>query len=177
MSEDKGSEHHEGLIVLLLNTFLNTNPGFRYLHDDLKSEAQLAVLRVMKRNTDNTLLAVHIRAAFTDCVANDQTIFVSKSSRSRHKDNPDVTLDWNRAGTAEWEHTAEQDGLRDPRTMVDLWDEVLGACETQVDRTIVEMRRDGYKDKEIADHLGTKQSSVQYLRKKIEERFKARQTA
>lgn len=76
-----------------------------------------------------------------------------------------------REGNAEWEHTKEKDGLTDPRSVVDLWDELLGACETEVDRSIIEMRRDGYKDKEIAKHLNLAQSWITELRKKIEKRF------
>lgn len=167
----------EAFVVSCLNKFLTENPTYRYLNDDLKGEGCLAAVKVSKRTLDAPLLAEHIREAFISCVNDDMTIRIPDRTLRRYKGTDKEIVPAEREGNAEWEHTAEQDGLRDPRTMVDLWDEILGACETKVDRTIVEMRRDGYKDKEIADHLGTKQSSVQYLRKKIDERFKARQTA
>lgn len=161
----------EGLVVNLLNKFLAKNPQYNYLRDDLKAEAMLAVVKVSKRSDDSGLSYSHIKKAFTTCINSDMTIRIPQAVLERRKAAGEDLGIMQREGSAEWEHTKEKDGLTDPRSMVDLWDELLGACETEVDRSIIEMRRDGYKDHEIGSLLCMDQSWIVKLRKKIEKRF------
>lgn len=59
----------------------------------------------------------------------------------------------------------------DPTTIVDTQDLLEAACQTEEDLTIIEMRKRGCVDQEIADRLGSARSSVRVQRHELMQRY------
>ena len=71
-------------------------------------------------------------------------------------DIPESIVDTNQAAT--------QDAL-------ELRDLLESCCESDKERTLLRMREEGCSDREIAEALDTSRTSIQALRKELEERF------
>jgi hypothetical protein len=69
------------------------------------------------------------------------------------------------------EYTLNKDGERDPRSMVDFLDELIGCCETEIEEQIVTHRIEGRTDAEIAAILGLPKTSTYMMRRDVFDRF------
>jgi DNA-directed RNA polymerase specialized sigma24 family protein len=164
-------EEHQGLVVFLLDRFLAKNPTLRHLHDDLKSEGMLALTQAVNENKPTASLNRYIRKAFIIAVNNESTIRIPIRTLSRYAKEGEPIVQPTKETSLEWTDSVNDP---DPRPLIDLWDELLACCETEVDKSILTMRRDGYKDEDIAPALEIQVSTVHFLRGQIQKRFNNR---
>jgi len=74
-------------------------------------------------------------------------------------------------GPASIDDVLKRDGTRDPRSIVDLTDELMGCCESPAEREIVKHRQEGRSDAEIANILGIPKTTTYMMRRGIYARF------
>lgn len=155
------------LIGRAVKTFLRKNPTFGYLKDDLRSEAQIALIKAIDHGHDDDSHIVrsilsHLSATI-DLEAN--AIRIPASTRREAKRNGNELEPIKCESLSEY-HT---DTLVDPRSHSIT--DVLECCKDAREREIVRMRAAGFKKLEIANTFGVHPGRITHILKQIEKRY------
>jgi hypothetical protein len=164
------------LVQQKVGRFLQEFPRYQYLADDLLSEGYLGLVQAVDRIAKGQLrndrptafLSLYIHEAFATCINNEQLIQVPARTR-RHltkQDRPLPPVMSVPLSEAKLEHKAV-----DGSGTSELYDELLGCCECDVEREILELRGQGHKDPSIAAILDLSQYTVYMTRRELYERF------
>jgi RNA polymerase sigma factor (sigma-70 family) len=174
--EDAKRRMIEGNIALVLSTvesFIRQYPQFAYLRDDLTGYGFVALITAIGRITDEGDDSIDLRAPvdyIRTCVLHDLGHAVESEATIRipHTTQHVATTSGNRIKqiTAS---TISPDSCPgdDMQASFDMRDLIESCCETDKDRTFVEMREAGYTLKEIADALGVSTPTVYRLKREL----------
>jgi RNA polymerase sigma factor (sigma-70 family) len=154
--------------------YVKVNMDYRYLLDDLVSEAQLTLIKAIddivsgKRKRPKQLdryLRKSMRLAVLNAAVNDRTVRIPRATLNRmHEDEVGQRIaleDVPEEFLASENHEDE----------IDRWDAILGSCLDDTDRAIVAMRRDGSVMQEVADALGLAEGNVSRRLSSIQSRM------
>jgi DNA-directed RNA polymerase specialized sigma subunit len=138
------------LAFLKLKTFVELFPGFKYMWDDMVSEGMLALTEAV-----HALAGKSIPEDDGDIENNPQgyigIVVVRKVGRMLESQTEKLPRDY----------ISPLDKIIDPRDLIETQDFILRACETKLDRVIIDMRARGCKQQEIADRLELSRQSIQ----------------
>jgi hypothetical protein len=169
--------------------FLARNPGFAFLHADLISQATIGLVQAVNKmagindeddgpDLDNekpnptSLIGTFIFYRLGELIDSESGLRVP--GRSLRRKAKDGFIPPSKEATIDSSYVFEREGLVDPRSMVDLEDEIIGCCDSEQDRQIVTLRKQGRSDQDISEIMGIPRSTVQLMRQSIYERFKER---
>jgi hypothetical protein len=180
------------MVKYSVNTFVDRNPGFAFLKADLISSASVGLVKAVNRMagipdkdgdpiptfTDKpnptSFIGFYIFLYIGKLVEEESLVHVpGRVRRDRKKKGKEIFVP-NKEESIDSTFILERDGLRDPRTVVDLTDEIMGCCETNIEREIIQHRIEGRSDQEISDILGVPRISLNLMRRQIYQRFKDR---
>ncbi|MEX0938325.1 MAG: hypothetical protein WDZ59_10745 [Pirellulales bacterium] len=165
-ARDRMIESNVGLVRDTVRRFLTSRPQFKYLRDDLISEGILGLAEAV-RDIAAGAPVQHVAAYLRKAVFNQLDSHVTAHGN---------TIKTPRMRDAENVRRIEEDDC-DPRNHhreVDLADEIMGSCQDDVEREIVRLRIQGYKDVEVAERLRLSTSWINDVRRKMYERFLTR---
>lgn len=141
------------LVKYKIGAWLAEYPNLKFMEDDLLGEGILALVRAIDslenvsepyESNITGYISVTIQRALGTFVGNEY----------KHKPGGRRVAD-------------QQQFESDPTTFIDFVDALFGACETNAHRTILQMRREGYTDQEIADVLDCSRSTVRFMKAEI----------
>lgn len=167
------------LVIAKVDDYLREFPAFEHFRDDLKSAGYVAVVEAVRsmvgayvENPNATgFISQKIYFALGQLIDSEQGIRVpGQTYRKKKAAGKEIRVPL-RDGTLEVEHTLQKEGTADPRSMVDLRDELDGCCESDVDRDIIRLREEGLSDADIAERLGIPKTTTYMLRRAIYARF------
>lgn len=184
------------LVKSNVKSFIGRNPGFAFLMADLISHGSLGLVKAVNmmagiRDKDDPVvdtsplegekpnpsgfIGYYIILYLGKLIDQEiSTVRVPNRTRQdRKKKGKDLFLPTKEA-SIDSSYTFEQEGQRDPRTMVDLMDEIEGCCETDTERQLIRHRIEGRSDQEISDIMGIPRISLNLMRRQIYARFKER---
>ena len=169
-------ESNMPLVISKVDSFIQQNPRLVYLRDDLHSAGFVGLVLAVNKMAEGSDIsnptgyisvaithefvklakkeAVHIGIDLVDLPTIDMDLGSDVLEVSH--DIPESIVDTNQAAT--------QDAL-------ELRDLLESCCESDKERTLLRMREEGCSDREIAEALDTSRTSIQALRKELEERF------
>jgi hypothetical protein len=167
------------LVIHKVDTYIHIYPDLAYLRDDLISEGFVGLVYAVNKKMcgkpmegDKQPNATGYMSYWIQyhigLVADKETSLGSSTKTVRRKRTD---------GDALPKHVAlpknlETETYDDPAIRVfELRDEILGCCETDDDRMIVEMREKGYVDGDIAKALNLPYTTVYLMRRDIYRRF------
>lgn len=134
------------------------------LRDDLVSVAVEALVEGWKNSADEQDVSLYIiRKIHSAC-----TEFI-------RKEHPSINSTRHFQKDKSLEVRVERLGKRDVKDSHDnaneLWEHILSVAENPFERDILNLRREGYTDKEIASLRGVSTSHIFYIRKMLQTRF------
>jgi len=184
---------NSAMVKHTVRKFLEKNPNFAYLQEDLVSHATVGLVKAVNQmagipdkdreaippvemTTPNptAFLGSYIFFYLGRLIEQESTIRIPNRTRQdRKKRGKDLFIP-TKEESIDDNYVFQQEGLIDPRTLVDLVDELMGCCETQTERSMIQHRIEGRSDQDIADILGVPRATVNLMRRQIYERFKGR---
>jgi hypothetical protein len=173
-----------------VKSFLGRNPSFGYLQQDLVSQATIGLVQAVnkmaglededqsspkfnkEKPNPSSLIGTFIFYRLGELIDSENGLRVpGRTLRRKSKTGFVVPV---KEGTVEASYTLEKEGQTDPRTSVDLIDELEGCCETDQELQIMRQRIRGSDDPEIAEMFSIPRSTVNLIRRQIEQRFRER---
>lgn len=169
----------KGLVVNRVNSYLARFPSCSHLREDLVSQGYVGLVTAVNNMVGQTVpepnplgfMSMHIQFALGELMDMEATIRVPRRTYLENKAKGKIIGRPVKEGSASVDDVLKRDGERDPRAIVDLMDELMGCCESPVEREIVMHRRDGRSDAEIADILGIPKTTTYMMRRGIYARF------
>jgi hypothetical protein len=167
------------LVASKVRSYLNQFSGCNYLKDDLLSQGFVGLVKGVNAmvgeeqpNPNPTgVMSKYIHYELGELLDYESTIRIPQRTFLRKKSNgDDITVPTKEASLTS-HHTFEREAVQDPRTMTDLWDELMGCCENDTEQAIVKHRSEGRKDDEIASMLGLPKTTTYMMRRGIYARF------
>jgi hypothetical protein len=169
-------ESNMSLVVYRVESYVRAFPTLSHLTDDMTSEGFVGLTTAVNKMAEQGAVEKpHPTSYMTDwityhigTVADKETAMGSsgKTVRRKRDDGKALPLHVSLPKNLEME-TYEDDGIR----LFELRDEILGCCESDEDRMIVDMREKGYVDNDIAKTLGLPYTTVYLLRRELYARF------
>ncbi len=168
------------LVVLRVNSFIQRNPQLVHLRDDLHSAGFTGLVQAVNKMAESSDIAnpnsyisvaisreiaklaekeaVHIGIKLVDVLEIDTPVDTDLADNAPEvsHDIPESIVDANQSAACE---------------LLKLRDLLQSCCESEEEHTLLRMREEGYSDREIAEALNTSRTSIQRLRKELEERF------
>lgn len=167
------------MVTRKVTAYLQQFPQCKHLKDDLLSQGYVGLVTAVNNMVGGHIeepnptgfMSLHIHHEIGELLDYESAIRVPKRSFLRKKKaDPDFEVPTKEA-SVDAQYTLERDGLVDPRSIVDLEDELEACCESDVEKQIVRHRREGRKDDEIATILGLPKSTTYVMRRGIYARF------
>lgn len=182
IARDQMIRGNVGLVIAKVDTFLKLLPGFSHLRDDMISNGFVGLVEAVNRMVNEEfvnganptgLMAVCIQSHFGKTIEAEQTIRVPTRTQKRKKSKGIDLSPPAREFSDYSEEEMEEAFTYDPRNILDLRETLDACCETDEDRKIIEMREQGYVDREIAEVLGLPLTTTYVMRRTIYARFLA----
>lgn len=164
------------LVTVKVDGLLGCFPAFGYLRDDLIGEANLALVEAVNglagKDADKVNPTGYINVAIQRAIGNclDGELYSDDRGARRNRQQGNEQEQIRKVPNSEFvigelEH--------DPRKEADLLELILGCCETDEERAIVDLRRKGYVDAEIARQLDIPLTTTFMLRRELYQRVLA----
>jgi len=162
-----------------VSAYLAKFPKCQHLRDDLISQGYVGLVTAVNNMVGSDVpnpnplgfMSFHIQKALGELMDQEATIRVPKRTYMENKAKGKLIDRPDKDGSASIDDVLKKDGERDPRSLVDLMDELLGCCESPTERQIVKHRADGRSDAEIAEILGIPKTTTYMMRRGIYARF------
>ncbi len=162
------------LVTFKVEACLGCFPHLAYLRDDLLGEGNLHLVKavddMMAESVGNPTgyISVAIQMALGRFI--DSELYSSDRTARRNRRNGDESQLLHKV--------AESDSIigqleYDPRKEADLLELIVGCCETDEERAIVDLRTKGYVDAEIARQLDIPLTTTYMLRRELYQRVLA----
>ena len=157
-------EGNIALVIITVAHYIEKNPTFRYMQEDLQSACYVALTNAVNRfseaSADNPMGYIYeaLRIEMVNTIWSAETVVVPIGKRG--SDNPRKL-------------NIRMDGFMDPdhTDLINLRYLIQACCASDEDRTIVDRREQGCTDMEISKVLGTDRQSVGKMRAAIYSRF------
>lgn len=178
------------LVLVKVQSWLGSNPEWSHLRDDLLSQGFVGVTQAVNKmanpDTEDDVaepvencnptgyISLYIYHRLGELIDIEQGIRVPGRSLRRKLGDGSMTAAPVKESSLTVEDLLDAQGQQDPRSMIDLEDEINGCCETATERSIVEHRANGSSDEEIAAILGVSKTTVYMMRREIYARFLSR---
>jgi len=168
------------LVTVKVNRYLDQFPHLSHLTDDLLSQGNAglvaAVNRMVGRSADKKknptgFMSLYIHHYVRNLLYTECAVKVPRTSYFRKKHKGQEIKVPVKEGSLTVDDVFQKEAQADPRAMVDFMDELLGACDDEKDRQLIQMRIENYSDYAIAEILGVPKSTVFDMRKAILSRF------
>jgi hypothetical protein len=167
------------LVVSRVAAYLARFPQCRHLRDDLVSQGNVGLVTAVNNMVGTVVpepnpigfMSFHIQQALGELMDQEATIRVPKRTYLENKAKGKLIDRPDKEGSASIDDVLKKDGERDPRSIVDLMDELLGCCESPAEREIVRHRAEGRSDLDIANILGIPKTTAYMMRRGIYARF------
>ncbi len=158
-------------LVYHLYEKLTKNPLTENYKDDIVSSGMLGLVKAA--NAFDEMRGVKFSTYAARCITNEMLMFIRRMNRQVPHE---VSL-YAPVGTDEKGHTLcyadilECDGDCPEKAIASLTVESFIRKQSETDREIIDALRQGYKQREIADMLGVKQSTVSRKIRRIKQRY------
>jgi hypothetical protein len=171
------------MVATKVNMFLDNRPEWGYLFDDLMSEGIIGLVQAVNKmaNPDaddgvaganpTGLISIYIYHRLGELIDKEVTMRIPARTRRRKSAAGKELLVPTKESSLTSRYTFEIEGLTDPRSMIEMMDELYGCCETAIERRLIELRIEGRKDDEIAMTLGLPKTTAYMMRRSIYARF------
>lgn len=167
------------LVLNRVAAYLARFPQCSHLREDLVSQGFVGLVTAVNNMVGSNVeepnplgfMSFHIQHALGELMDDEATIRVPRRTFLENKAKGKTIPRPEKHGSACADDVLKRDGERDPRSLVDLMDELLGCCESPTEREIVKHRRDGRSDAEIANILGIPKTTTYMMRRSIYARF------
>ena len=147
------------LVVAIVDRRIQSDSSLEYLRDDLTSEGFVALTSAVngleKTRPENSNVTAYLGRA----VEHDLTDLLRRNRRSSREQPSDV--DYSKRSLASI----------DSLERVDVEDLLRHSCETAFEWNLIQLRRQGYTDREIASQYGIAHSTVVRRLKAIKRRY------
>jgi hypothetical protein len=167
-SRDALIEANMALVKFKADAYIAMFPHLEYLRDDMIGEGNLSLVEAVDRIRDGVVsnagnitgyLSIAVQKSIGHLIDNE--LYSSDRTARRDRLNGDEPRPLHKVPDSE--HVIGELEF-DPRKEVDLLELILGCCETDEERAIVDLRTKGYVDIEVARQLDIPRSTVQLLR-------------
>jgi DNA-directed RNA polymerase specialized sigma subunit len=164
------------LVLFKVSSYLGCFPGMEYLRDDIVGEGNVALVVAVDMIRDGRVTNSNIPGYISVSVQTAIGNFIDRELYSS-----DRTARRNRSAGAESEpmhKVSDSDHVIgeleiDPRKEADLLELIIGCCQTDEERAIVDLRVKGYVDAEIARQLDIPLTTTYMLRRELYQRVLA----
>ena len=164
------------LATMKVDDYLACFPRLEYLRDDLIGDGQLALVDAANRLQSAGKVkdaTSYLRVAIQKAIGNviDTELYGKDRDARRQPDD----ASYNRQQLAKVCNSDHVIGEleHDPRKEADLLELIVGCCESDEERAIVDLRRKGYVDAEIAKTLDIPLTTTYMLRRELYQRVLA----
>lgn len=161
-------EANMALVKFKAEAFVAQFPHLEYLHDDMIGEGNMGLVEAVDRIRDGVVsdarnitgyLSIAVQKSIGHLV--DGELYSSDRTARRDRQNGDEPRPIHKVPNSD--HVIGELEF-DPRKEAELLELILGCCESDEERAIVDLRKKGYVDIEIARQLDIPRSTVQLLR-------------
>lgn len=167
-------EANIGLVKFKAEAFVAQFPHLEYLHDDMIGEGNLGLVEAVDRIRDGvvgngTNITGYLSVAMQKSIGHlvDNELYSSDRTARRARQNGDDLESLHKVPNSD--HILGELEF-DPRRETDLLELIVGCCESDEERAIVDLRKKGYVDIEIARQLDIPRSTVCMLRLELYKR-------
>lgn len=178
-----------GFVATKVQDFLRDKPAWEHLRDDLISQGFVGLIQAVNKmagveSPDTVpgadqevanptgLISIYIFYRLGELIDSESAIRIPGRTFRRHKQNGREPVVPIKEGSLTVEDTLARDGERaDPCAMTDLWDELLGSCQTETEKRILVLKSEGRTDQEVADILGLPKTTAYMMRRAVYGRF------
>lgn len=152
-------EELDGLVRYKARKMVSLHPiNLRHLEEDIYSEGVVALLIAVNRLVDTLPTDKENSLGYLSVsISRGMGIFVDTQIKAFSQ-----PLDENRVPDSVHQ---------DPTAMTELWDSLLSICNSSVEEGILFLRASGHTDGEISQVLKLPRSTVQQLRKELNDKF------
>lgn len=176
---DEMIQSNMSLVIDKVDSYIRSFPDLAYLRDDLISEGFVGLVYAVNKKmvgssprgdkkVNPTGYMSYWIAYHIGLVADKEAALGSCTKTVRRKRDDGRSLPRHVPLPKNMEsETYDDAGFR----ILELKDEILGCCETEDDRVIVDLREKGYVDSEIAKTLNLPHTTVYVMRREIYRRF------
>jgi len=173
-------ESNVPLVINKVESLIRCCPGITYLRDDLVAEGCLGLTKAVNKmaeagprdNPNATgFISYWIHYHVGIVVDGEAANGASPRTLRQKADDGEEILHKVELNEFMFTEAGSQSETIDPMSMPDLEDLIDACCESETDRTIVAMRAEGRKDKEIATALGLPLTTTFMARRAIYGRF------
>ena len=180
-------EANMSLVTNKVQAYLSQHPEWNHLRDDLISEGFVGLTQGVNKmagiageddlnipvdvNNPTGLISTYIYHRLGDLIDKELGIRVPGRTFRRKRKAGEMVGVPVKESSLTVEDTLQEDALVDPRSMVDLQDELIGCCESPTEREIVRHRSEGRSDSDISDILGISKTTTYMMRRGIYARF------
>lgn len=162
------------LVTFKVDAYLSCFPHLEYLRDDLVSEGNVALVEAVNRCREcgggaiNPIgyLSVAIHKQIGHFVDNEVFAHGERTTRLRRQQGRDLDR-VHKVSNSDYVLASLE---FDTRKEGDLLEAILGCCETDEERAIVDLRIKGYVDEEIASQLEISKTTIFMLRRELYQR-------
>jgi DNA-directed RNA polymerase specialized sigma24 family protein len=167
------------MVTRKVSAYLFQFPQCKHLKDDLLSQGYVGLVTAVNNMVGGQVeepnptgfMSMWIHREIGELLDYESAIRVPKRSYLRKK-KADAEFEVpTKEASIDADYTLDKDGDRDPRSMVDFFDEIIGCCETQIEEQIVKHRVEGRTDAEIAVILGLPKTTTYMMRRDVYDRF------
>lgn len=194
-ARDELIENNIAFVHSKANLFLRERPYLLYLRDDLVSEGLIELTNAVDTMQANGVsdatnptayIGVALRAAFSRCADNEQSLAPDRSQRRarqngtmldapRHVPMPEQRMpddaDGESIDSGKTQMSRTEPAAPDYTAVFELREVIESCCETANEKTIIRLREEGYTDREIGDAVGMIPQTVSDTRAAIYARF------
>lgn len=172
-ARDELIELNMPLVAIKVDDYLTCFPHLSYLTDDLVGEGNLALVsacdKIMRGEVTNDNLTGYLRVSIHNVIGHyvDDELHSSDRSARRRRQNGEDPQRFHKVPNSNY---VLDELSHDPRAEADLHELILGCCDSDEERAIVDLRIKGYKDDEIARQLDISKTTVFMLRRELYQR-------
>lgn len=162
------------LVVSKVKSYIEQFPHVSHLYDDLMSAGFLGLVEAVNRMSSDRAVDNPHPTSYIGCwvqrrigeIADDQgdVIASHRTQRRARKDDRELPKH-------EPLGECNLDIHVDPRSMIELRDQIDACCETDEDRAIMDLREKGYSDREISQQLNLPYTTTYMMRREVYSRF------
>lgn len=167
------------MVTCKVGAYLDQFPHCSHLREDLLSQGYAGLTEAVNNMVGQVIddpnptgfMSLHIHHALGELLEQESAIRIPKRTLVHKKANGNELRVPAKEASLTAEHVFEREAQRDPRSMTDLMDEILGCCENDTEKQIVNLRSEGRSDADIAAMLGIPKTTTYMMRRGIYARF------
>ena len=162
------------LVTFKVSAYLQVFQNLEYLREDIIGEANLALVEAVDKMSAGDVgsptgyMSVSIQKAIGHFI--DSELYSSDRSARRGRQNGDELEPFHKVPNSDFVIGELE---FDPRKEADLLELIVGCCESDEERAIVDLRQKGYVDAEIARLLDIPLTTTYMLRRELYQRVLA----